>query len=85
MLDPRGTTTPLLVRIIFDSTNTNGWISRLLSADSALSGKIAFIANLDSTIQDLQPGQVWEIMPVEKHSTYWKVQLLARADSAQSV
>lgn len=70
-----------LARIIYDDTNPDGWITRLLSQNNKLAGKIAFIANLDQTIQDLQPGQIWTILPIERHENYWKIQLIARHTS----
>ena len=67
-----------LVRIIYDSDNTDGWIAKLVSSNPELAGKIAFIANLDSIIQDLMPGQLWNVIPIEQQATYWKVQLTQR-------
>ena len=67
------------VRIVLDNRNSDGWISRLLATpEPALAGKVAFISNLNSTIQELEPGQIWDAMPVEQNDRYWTVQLVAR-------
>ena len=75
------TSLPLSVRIVADSSNSDGWVSKLLPSSTVQDtdiGKIAFIANLNSTIQELVPGQVWEASLISAHPTYWIVQLLSR-------
>ena len=67
------------VRIVADSTNSDGWIAKLISSPKPeLAGKIAFIANLSSVIQELVPGQLWEALPISQTDKYWIVQLTAR-------
>lgn len=53
------------VRIVRDMNNKDGWVARTL-ADSNNSGKIAFIKNIDSLIQDLMPGQLWFASLIEE-------------------
>lgn len=58
------------VRIILDPANRDGWISKAIKT-----GRIAFIANLDTKIESLVPGQVWEAILIADGPRYSRVNL----------
>jgi hypothetical protein len=68
-------------RIIHAPTSKDGWIAKTIPE-----GKVAFIANLSSTIQELAAGQVWSYAlvyskPVStkpRASNYIVIQLIAK-------
>lgn len=53
------------VRIIRDSNNKDGWVVRILA-----SSKVGFIRNIDSVIEQLNPGQLWEATLIEERDKY---------------
>lgn len=53
------------VRIVRDLNNKDGWVARALTNDSS-NGKICFLKNIDTLIQDLVPGQLWDASLVEE-------------------
>jgi len=68
----------MLIRIVQDTTNRDGWSARLLSSDDKLSGKVCFIANINYTIQDLMPGQIWNAQLIQDRSNYYTINLTSR-------
>ena len=56
------------VRIVRDLNNKDGWVARMLTSEG--SGKIAFLKNIDSLIQDLVPGQLWTATLLEERQKF---------------
>ncbi len=66
------------VRIIYDDRNRDGWISKELLQAGETTSRVCFIANLDSTIDGLQPGQIWNASLVRQHEHYARINLTER-------